>query len=405
MADVIAAVDSATGAFGPLVQNRLHADMQTAINDGVTTAVQNMPDVVTAVTNALAPLTADTAVNGLITGTSATQASIDSRVRIRRGFVTPFEYGAVGNGTTDDTAAVQAAVNTGRPVMLAGRFATTDITVTNGNSILGYGPNVSRLIALPGTGTLLTVKNTSSLTLEGFWANGGSNCATVINTDWTTSQGPSLNNSYRNLRVTGGTTQSWSADSNNDCEWHAVLIEPINFGTALNIPAGGGAVHFTDCQFFGGITGAWQVATITGCMLMGITVIGLDYNKIVGTGGYWYASTTNSCNIYISAGSQLYDAPVLTGVYSENANPKGPFIGGPGKLFGATHFDGCKFLKKGNDTQTRPIIGTDVVPASPAPHVFIDYGFSEGVTMTSGTAGVTIHTRYVNVNGTYSNIA
>ena len=49
-------------------------------------------------------------------------------------------YGATGDGTTDDSAAFQAAVNTGQPVYIPpGTYAINSVTLTNGTEIRGAG--------------------------------------------------------------------------------------------------------------------------------------------------------------------------------------------------------------------------------------------------------------------------
>lgn len=56
--------------------------------------------------------------------------------------VSPRQYGAAGNGTTDDTAAIQSALNTGRDVVLsAGTYRiTTSLTMsTAGQKLIGTG--------------------------------------------------------------------------------------------------------------------------------------------------------------------------------------------------------------------------------------------------------------------------
>lgn len=73
------------------------------------------------------------------TGASATtaQAVLDRR------YVTPFEFGAVGNGTADDTSAVNAAVATGRDVNIPRGYTfgvTGNVTgFANGQRIFGGG--------------------------------------------------------------------------------------------------------------------------------------------------------------------------------------------------------------------------------------------------------------------------
>lgn len=110
MPDVIPAVDSVTGAFGPLVRNRLQADMQSAINTGVTDVIAGMPDVQQAVADKLAPLTTDTAVRALVTSASTTRTALDKRYK-KRFSIDLGDYLTEGSTGVNDNAAVQAAVN------------------------------------------------------------------------------------------------------------------------------------------------------------------------------------------------------------------------------------------------------------------------------------------------------
>lgn len=54
------------------------------------------------------------------------------------GFVTPEMFGAVGDGVTDDTEAVQAAINTGRKVLFSNKtYLITPITIAKSSDLLG----------------------------------------------------------------------------------------------------------------------------------------------------------------------------------------------------------------------------------------------------------------------------
>jgi len=81
------------------------------------------------------------------------------------------DFGAVGNGTTDDTAAIQAAINTGSPVYVPqGIYLTGPLTATN-SYIYGFG-------TLKGSSgvaaaALLTTTNT---TVEGISIDSGTYC-------------------------------------------------------------------------------------------------------------------------------------------------------------------------------------------------------------------------------------
>ena len=65
------------------------------------------------------------------------------------GYVTPQDYGAVGDGTTNDTSAVQNALNSGLPVKFVTDYAVTTVNYTgtenyidfNGHELIGIGTN------------------------------------------------------------------------------------------------------------------------------------------------------------------------------------------------------------------------------------------------------------------------
>jgi len=94
-------------------------------------------------------------VNGATIGGSL-QASLSSSTAITSGGttaqtianlfaergVTPFDFGAAGNGTTDDTAAIQAALNTGKPVILPNGYTFALASALNlpiGAVVVGQG--------------------------------------------------------------------------------------------------------------------------------------------------------------------------------------------------------------------------------------------------------------------------
>lgn len=91
-----------------------------------------------------APVTTDT-------GTQTLSEAINSRVIIDRLPINVLDFGAVGDGVTDDTAAVQAAVDssTGRPVYFpAGEYLFTSPIAWGNKDLTVFGDNcqVSRLV-------------------------------------------------------------------------------------------------------------------------------------------------------------------------------------------------------------------------------------------------------------------
>lgn len=319
--------------------------------------------------------------------------------------VMPQQFGtSVGTGG-DDTAAFQAALNTGKNVYVpAGVYSCSDLVNTTGSSLTGAGKGQTKINARTGTGTLYKAQNMAELTISDLWLNGASNCNIVISTDWTTSNGPSLNSHYRNLRVTGGVQKTWSAQSNNDCEFMGILFEPASSGTVvLDLEAPGGAVELVSCKLFGPMILSAQRASFFGGVYTGVRLVGLDYNAITAIGGYWYGDPTYGCSIYIGDSSQIYAPASWFGSHFENQYASGSIINGGGKMFGVSTFIDPLMLQTGT-AGTRTVIGGSVVQAGPVNSgVNIRGGFLQGFSPTSASANIVVLTWNTNVNGTYSN--
>jgi hypothetical protein len=101
-------------------------------------------------------------------GTGAVTTTVQAKLRQT---VSVKDFGAVGDGTTNDTAAIQAAINTGSPVYVPqGTYLTGPLTATN-SYIYGFG-------TLKGSSgvaaaALLTTTNT---TVEGISIDSGTYC-------------------------------------------------------------------------------------------------------------------------------------------------------------------------------------------------------------------------------------
>jgi hypothetical protein len=103
MADVIAAVDSTTGRFGPLVENALVALMQAAVLEGVTDTIANIDDVEQAVANKIATTITPAALKNLNVLPSAAKNLIT-------GWFHCDGFGAIGDGVTDSRGGIQGAL-------------------------------------------------------------------------------------------------------------------------------------------------------------------------------------------------------------------------------------------------------------------------------------------------------
>ena len=87
-------------------------------------------------------------------GTGAVQRTVDSKLKDT---VSVKDFGAVGNGVADDTAAIQAAINASPRVFLPDGVyvvsAVTGLIVKTGTSLIGSGKNKTILLASSGGGT------------------------------------------------------------------------------------------------------------------------------------------------------------------------------------------------------------------------------------------------------------
>jgi hypothetical protein len=57
-------------------------------------------------------------------------------------YVTPEQYGAIGDGTTNDNTAVQNAINTGKAVILSKTYLVTDLEIPANASLQGLGTGI-----------------------------------------------------------------------------------------------------------------------------------------------------------------------------------------------------------------------------------------------------------------------
>ncbi len=178
-------------------------------------------------------------------------------------FVTPEQYGAVGDGSTDDQAAIQAALNTGLPVKLAAKNYRIGSTLTflDGYSLFGGGNG--SIISATANIHLITITG-FGCTLSDFQLLGNS-AGAQRGISVTGNAGLTLNytqNRLHNLKIRNmagngiyvtlvvgvtGTTHSGALWASN------CIVESC--GTGYNLDTRGEYCHFSNCVSFGNTTG------------------------------------------------------------------------------------------------------------------------------------------------------
>lgn len=327
-----------------------------------------------------------------------------------RGFVTPYDYGALG-GAADDTAAVQAALDSGQAVLLPGAFNVTGVTNTKGNALIGYGPQHSRLTALAGTATIYTAKQLANQHIEGVWFDGKGVAATCVDTSWDIGAGAaqSLCSVFKNVRVSNYTTTGWQAAWNNDCEFGAVLIDKSGTAVGLSLLASGGGVELHDCKIYGLVKLACQSATISACVLNGVEVDGADTNALSFDGGYYYTSPLNASIVYVAPGANMQCAPTFTGcnliVNIDGGNVIGTSSSGAGTMGMGALILGGLIVAAGTGSATKSITrSTLICPAGNGVTITLMNVLINGVSITANIpANCTIKTSHCVASGAVAN--
>lgn len=115
-------------------------------------------------------------------GTGAVGRTAQAKMRE---IVSAADFGAVGDGVADDTAAIQAAINTGKEAILptpsVAYRTTAPITIATGQKLIGSGPRPKILVDHAGDGVRITNKgHLENVTIDGTTAVRGVYTAVAI---------------------------------------------------------------------------------------------------------------------------------------------------------------------------------------------------------------------------------
>ncbi|MGO1074602.1 glycosyl hydrolase family 28-related protein [Inquilinus sp. CA228] len=303
-------------------------------------------------------------------------ASAGRWIRLAKGAVDVRWFGALGDGATDDTDAVQRAFDTNRAIYLSSgtylvgnlRFGTNQ---TDGQQSM-HGPGIegdgrgSRLKAKPGTqGFVLNAQATAGLLLRAFVVDGNGQCG-GIDTGWPKGLGKAQMNRYENIWIENyAGPLGWQALHNEDSSFVGCVVgrpQPAESdATAISAFCPGGPVSFDRCIWYGAkLVIDCQNALFSACGGHGIEVLGRSINLLSFNGCYLYSNA--------KSGRVVWTDPASKG-HINNITSRGSIWIATGKerdvaIFGGRYFAGIdstgdEFVTDGKGTKGR-VLDEDV---------------------------------------------
>lgn len=129
------------------------------------------------------------------------------QTRLRNDFVVPQDFGAIGNGSANDTAAIQAALNAGSIRVPAGTYLVTATLNVPANRRIIADAGARILYAGSGAGLQL---NGSNISIEGLTLDGNRTGNTYLSgSNAIDSRAPSWAARYTDIRITQCTITNW----------------------------------------------------------------------------------------------------------------------------------------------------------------------------------------------------
>lgn len=219
------------------------------------------------------------------------------------------DYGATGNGTSDDTAAIQAAINAAQPangivLLPAGTYiVSTPLSVTSPIGVIGQGVVATTIKASVSMSEVVSFTPGGAggffrdLTVDG---NGFSTYA--INQSIATET--SVPTEYLRVQAYGATSYQFVNDKCEDVTYIDCIVpgnesSPTSTPYAMLVTVPNGAINIFGGQFFGECSLQYQLITIVGAVVGPIVVSNptADVNTVLKLDGcYIYDGGPNSSN-------------------------------------------------------------------------------------------------------------
>lgn len=226
------------------------------------------------------------------------------------------DFGAVGNGVTDDRAAIQSAINTGIPVFVPrGVFmiGTPGLTWTGDNRIIlgnGWDSVIKAMSGASTPATMLQARDHPHYTLTDIQLDMNGAATTALDVGWSTA-GQSCQNEFRNIKIAGRNAASvvaFLADNNHDSVYDHILINGMGTaGVGFRCDGGAGVIQLSNLCFLDALLELnVQVALLNQYIGTGIRIRagGGSNNHLHLTGCNVYTSLITSAGIQIPSTSR-----------------------------------------------------------------------------------------------------